>query len=320
MHTASHTAPPLLLNELEGVPEPVARRLKVRDDAVAELARTLEALADTIGSRLEAALSGAPDGVTEFERSLVGLKNADQLRVAVLAAEFRQLEELVDDAGLDIAAERWFSRYSQMANNAEQTLGRLGVPQADQLLDEPAIIAATEAMVERHDAALFGGIRQASAVRIVEGLHAGAGLRTATEVANDIAVAERVGFERATVEAETRIAEADRYFIDHAIKSAEDADNGITFLLAYVGPVDGRKRPFCAALVGKAFKREEIEPLRNGQTVTHPIHSCGGYRCRDSWQPTMEELLEDSPYVRGTSADISAANAAAHRGRKKRKR
>lgn len=305
---------PLLLNENER--RQAAERVERQDRIVAEFERLMSSLASTIGERLEAALGADPIGATDLEARLGAARNADQLRVIALAVELRDVEAFVRDAGLDGVEDTWFARYGQLADAAERILKVAGVPNAATLLDGVAVQTTVDAMVERHSG-LFDDLRTQSARRITEALHTQVGLVSHDELARRIADSEEVSFERAKTEAITRIAEADRVFMDEAVKAAEDGETEI--LLIYVGPYDARTRPFCRALVNKAFVRDELAGLYNGQTVVHPIHSCGGYRCRHMWVALPGGDLEGLPYVRGTLADIAAANAAGANLRKRRR-
>lgn len=50
-------------------------------------------------------------------------------------------------------------------------------------------------------------------------------------------------------------------------------------LFLYVGPVDGKTRPFCLERVGKVYTRAEIDQWDNGQ-LSNPLVTGGGYNCR----------------------------------------
>lgn len=52
----------------------------------------------------------------------------------------------------------------------------------------------------------------------------------------------------------------------------------------YVGPDDGKTRPFCQGLVGHALTRDAIERLDNGTDLPADMYG-GGYNCRHSWAP-----------------------------------
>ena len=65
----------------------------------------------------------------------------------------------------------------------------------------------------------------------------------------------------------------------------------------YIGPVDSKKRPFCAGIVGGAFNRKEIDDMDNNQTGD-VFSDGGGYNCRDTWSPVDKEFfdqLRDDP-------------------------
>lgn len=310
---AAHTTPTRIL--LDRLNDEVARRLGVQDAAVADLERALEGLAENLGRRIEAALGGSPTGETAFEMALDGLSDAEQVRVAVLATQLDDLREVVRDAGLDEARAGWLRRYGQLADMAEQALARAGVDRADGALDREAVADAIDALIDRHDEAIFSG--RPAAQRILDALHTQVGLESHAEVARRIADAEDEAIPGTLTEARTRVAEADRFFQEMAVEATE-AD-GDDLLRVYVGPDDAVTRDFCDALVSRAFTLDQIQGLSNGQTPTHPIHSGGGYNCRHSWLPVHPDDLELLGYQRGTDADIERANSAARRRKRKRR-
>jgi hypothetical protein len=68
---------------------------------------------------------------------------------------------------------------------------------------------------------------------------------------------------------------------------------GVDLVYLYVGPRDGKNRPFCAQWVGKAV----LDPstMDNGQKL--PVEDyCGGYNCRHSWAPTITSTAIESGY------------------------
>lgn len=299
--------------------DPTASRLALQDAAADELEANLDAYGETLATRIRRMLDGQPVGDLPAERALAGLSTPDQVRAAVLSLRADDLEDITAEE-LEPASEAWFTHYSTIASNAEVIVGALGVPDASTLLDGELAMAEVDALVARHDDALFGGIQRASAGRVLEALHGGITDLTHAELAARIRDAEGASIPVAMTEAQTRIAEADRAFVDLAVQAAEGRDAGLIFMWAYAGPADGRTRPFCAHLVGKVFTAAQISRLRNGQTSVHPRHAGGGFRCRHTLVPVLiAGGIDDLPYVLGTDADIAAANAAAVRTRRRRR-
>jgi hypothetical protein len=317
MATTTHPHPgplagPILLQRAGVVSavEAVQReRARLADDALAELDAFLAELAQEVGERLEAMLDGDPLGDTETEGAFVGLKEGQAVKAQVLATQWEGLALIIESAGMAAARERWFDKYGDLAVQAERALGLQGFARADTLLDSEAVLEGIRALQRRHDDALFGKFTRLSAERITDALHTQVGLKTHKEIAREIVEQEDLTRPQAMSEAETRVAEADRYFTAVAAEQASD-DEG-TFVYAYAGPTDAKTRPFCSKLVGRAFTLEQVQGLRNGQTPSPPLYSGGGYRCRHLFVPVLPVLLEESPYTTGTDADITAANAAA---------
>lgn len=310
---------PLARGQVAGVPDRLDRLLadreRLTDAALADLDDALGALAATLADRIEAMLDGEPTGETELEAEFQGLKEGEQVKAVVLAAQLDQLLDIIEDSGLASARSKWFTAYGALADTAERSLGALGVPDYSTLLDREASAVLVDALTRRHDDALFGLFQRQSAARVLDALQTQVGLVTNAEIADQIQEAEDLTRPQAISEAETRIAEADRYF--HAVAAEQASDDAGTFLFAYGGPSDAKTRPFCRALVGKAFSANEIADLRNGQTASPPFYTGGGYRCRHLWVPVLPAILDDLPYSRGTEADIRAANSAAGaRGKK----
>jgi hypothetical protein len=139
------------------------------------------------------------------------------------------------------------------------------------------------------------------------------------EVAQVIAEEQLASVPRATTEARTQLAEADR-FVHETVRKSIDPD-GDKFLIGYIGPDDRITRPFCNVLVNKAFKISDFNQLRNGQTATHPRISGGGYNCRHDVRPVLDDdkVLSDLRLQRGTLADIRQANEVARPKKRKKK-
>jgi len=87
---------------------------------------------------------------------------------------------------------------------------------------------------------------------------------------------------------------------------------GIETLAIYSGPDDSLDRPFCDSCVGKAFTREQIGRLNNGQGLS-VLSSCGGYNCRHEWVWVPASYVDRQGIPRATSADIQRANKRAKR-------
>lgn len=78
-------------------------------------------------------------------------------------------------------------------------------------------------------------------------------------------------------------------------------------VFAYVGPVDGRLRPFCREHVGKVYTRAQIDALDNGQ-LPNTFLTGGGYNCRHVWQAVSKfSELRD---IVGTEQRIPEVDAA----------
>lgn len=58
----------------------------------------------------------------------------------------------------------------------------------------------------------------------------------------------------------------------------------------YVGPVDGKARPFCLDHVGKVFTRTQIDAMDNGQ-LPNVLLTGGGYNCRHAFKRVS--ILDD---------------------------
>lgn len=298
-----------------------AARILLQDSIANDLEAALVSLGGNIEARLRKVLQsdiGTLDPA-EFEITLAAIKetagSAEAVRLAAMAVQLDEIEQWIDGIGLDEAREKYFSRFGEVAEVARQGLAQHGI-NADALLDREGVRLAVGVFVERQDQLLFGGIRRTSAQRIGDALQANAELLSDDEFAERIADAYEIGLPHAKTEAITRIAEADRFI--HEQMARESEEGGAELLRVYVGPVDAKTRPFCSALVGKAFTLEEIETLNNGQTGT-AIDACGGYRCRHMWEAVPAELLDALGFVRGTLADLQQANQGAQRARARRR-
>lgn len=84
-------------------------------------------------------------------------------------------------------------------------------------------------------------------------------------------------------------------------------------VFVYQGPEDDNVvRPFCRACVNKAFTREQILSLDNGQGL-QVMTSGGGWNCRHTWQPMLREQAVASGFELADASDVARANSAARR-------
>jgi len=209
---------------------------------------------------------------------------------------------------------------TKLAGMAEDSLISQGIA-AKGALDT----VAAEALIGTYitstlDDSLRTTIDRSAALRIRQGIMTNLGEIPIAEVAQRIADEQEQSIGRATTEARTQLAEADR-FVNETTRRSIDPE-GERFLLAYIGPDDRITRPFCDALVNKAFKIADFNKLRNGQTATHPRISGGGYNCRHDVRAVVDddEILSDLGLQRGTLSDINRANEQAVKGKRKKKR
>jgi hypothetical protein len=98
-------------------------------------------------------------------------------------------------------------------------------------------------------------------------------------------------FGRAFVATDTAIRGYARTATVEQGESAKEA--GVEFVYFYGGPEDKVTRPFCDEHIGKAFTKEALDELDNGQIG--PVSAfMGGYRCRHFLAPmTVEQAEED---------------------------
>lgn len=71
----------------------------------------------------------------------------------------------------------------------------------------------------------------------------------------------------------------------------------------YVGPVDGKIRPFCARHLNKIYTREEINQMSNGQTG-NVFQSGGGYHCRHDWYAVPPDYEVDPDVIAETEKEL----------------
>ena len=125
------------------------------------------------------------------------------------------------------------------------------------------------------------------------------------------AIAERVGVSagQAKTIVSTAMASTQRDLHKQAL-DAMPADKKM--LALYIGPMDASTRGFCAALEGKAVRREDLHRLKNGQKGASDVQRyCGGFNCRHRLLPVSEDFVKRRKIPIANAGDIARANAAA---------
>lgn len=301
----------------------VRARLAAQDDAADKLEALLIQLGDAIESRLRALLGGNADALTELsnpvplDEQLANLRAlAEQpqaVRIGLLAVELGEVEEWINALGLNNSRRVYFEEQARMEAAIESHLTDLGLPGVSSVLDDEGIRAVVSAFQGQQDGQLFGTIRSTSATRVLDAMKANAELLTDAEFAKRVAEAHDLTVPTAMTEARTRLAEADRFIAEEVVQKIE-RDEGLELLRAYTGPLDGKTRPFCSKLVGKAFDSAQVSRLNNAQ-VGNPLETGGGYNCRHVWEAFEPDEMEEFGFSRGTESDVSAANSAARSSR-----
>jgi len=306
---------------------------KLQDRTVADFEDLSFALAENVGRRLAASLGVDPDliyppdgsdgrlvGRTNFERLIQSVTDADAVKAVVSAADLEDIEDFIAQSGSLAAREKISEAVTRLAGMAEQSLVSQGIAAQGALDTVGAEALIGSYITNTLDESLRTTIDRAAAVRIRQGILTNLGEIPTAEVAQRIADEQEQSIGRATTEARTQLAEADR-FVNETTRRSIDPE-GEQFLMAYIGPDDRITRPFCDALVNKAFKLTDFNKLRNGQTATHPRISGGGYNCRHDVRAVIDdnEILSDLGLQRGTLSDINQANEQAAKGKRKKKR
>ena len=306
---------------------------KLQNKTVEDFEDLSFALAENVGRRLAASLGVDPDliyppdgsdgrlvGRTNFERLIQSVTDADAVKAVVSAADLEDIEDFIAQSGSLAAREKITEAVTRLAGMAEQSLVSQGIAAQGALDTVGAEALIGSYITNTLDEALRTTIDRAAAVRIRQGILTNLGEIPTAEVAQRIADEQEQSIGRATTEARTQLAEADR-FVNETTRRSVDPD-GERFLMAYIGPDDRITRPFCDALVNKAFKLADFNKLRNGQTATHPRISGGGYNGRHDVRAVVDddEILSDLGLQRGTLSDINQANERAAKGKRKKKR
>lgn len=238
----------------------------VADTAVADL----RALLRTLDSAIARALAKMPT-----ENGRVKPRN----EMANLTVVRGQVLRALDEAGAKAIAT--LDRRTLQA--AQRAVSLVDIP-AEFRPDADAAIRDIVKGRTREIAAAFDGERSEVVAAINAGITSGAKLDSLIG-----AVAERaeVAFSRARALVDMGVISSGRAVITDAVAEANDA--GMLFVLRYVGPLDGKTRPFCRPLVGDCFTESAVMSMDNGHGL--PVREfCGGYGpCRHGWAPTTVE-------------------------------
>ena len=129
------------------------------------------------------------------------------------------------------------------------------------------------------------------------------------ELLNELLAELELSLPQARTIYDTALSEFSRIAVTSTATGASDE----AFL--YSGPIDGLTRPFCLELVGKVYRRSEIDAMDNGQ-LDNTLITGGGYNCRHTWLPVppgddLEALAGTGDYADPSYAeDAQAAGAA----------
>ena len=139
---------------------------------------------------------------------------------------------------------------------------------------------------------VFADGAQAMRKAIDVGLNTGSDLQS---VITDVAQALETTFDRATTATDTAIRGAMRMaLVMQAERGAEAA--GITMLYLYLGPDDGKTRPFCEEHVNRVYSLDALKAMDNGTDLPVEIFA-GGYSCRHALSPIDEESARAEGYT-----------------------
>lgn len=263
---------------------------------------------------------GPEGGDTAIERRLRAAGTPAQRRAALFtlaSGDNIEMNELIEAAGFVRAREAW--RAAALEVGVPAGVGRLR--DADVGVDEVAALLGEWADGEAAD--VFDPLRADIAAGVHRALRSVA-LASVTDpgAPDPLPSALRMGAtswtsNRSETEVRTATARAARVAQDTV--RAAFAATGRDVRLAYVGPEDGRTRPFCRVLVDRAYTPAQLAEADNGQTGGPVRIDAGGYNCRHVVLAVDARDVERLGLVEGTAGDIAAANRAAKRGPRRSK-
>lgn len=111
------------------------------------------------------------------------------------------------------------------------------------------------------------------------------------ELIDKVAQEIDTSFAKAQASVDAAIMGSGRALVVNSVKEA-NADGGAQIGFRLIGPMDGKTRAFCRALVkqtrAKPVTQAELEALDNGSDLA-PEFFGGGYNCRHTWAPALIE-------------------------------
>jgi len=134
--------------------------------------------------------------------------------------------------------------------------------------------------------------------------------RPLSGIAANISSAVNISQGRARTIVNTALASVQRGVHARALDSLEA--QGVEMFVYYTGPEDGKTRPFCKPLVGKAIRQKDTARLTPGRGLTFRRNG-GGWNCRHSAIPVTIGWVQANNVQIATSKDIARANAGASR-------
>ncbi len=126
----------------------------------------------------------------------------------------------------------------------------------------------------------------------------------AANISNAVGVAQG----RARTIVNTALASIQRGVLSRAMDSLES--QGVGMYGYYTGPQDGKTRPFCKVIVGKAIRIKDTARLSPGRGLTFRRNG-GGWNCRHSLVPVTIGWIKLNNVEIADSTDIARANAGA---------
>ena len=279
--------------------------LDVEDAAAEALARSLEEF--VVGDGVDAVLARLGSDVVD-----------DQVVAALTALSLADVVDVLVEAGVDDVWEGTvIAALPQLRRLAAESLTAVGLEGAS-LLDSEGLRLTLSALEDYIDEEFWRlGVVTPVAGKLLDGVASSLRLERIEDVAERLR-GQGYRWDHAATEARDSLAYYNNFVNDALIDEADP--EGDALLVAYLGPDDRITRPFCDALVGRAYRREDLDQADNGVRGRPFRHSHGGYRCRHrtSGVPDDDAVLDALGLERGTIEDVRRANAAARRRGSKR--